>query len=300
MTSNSNVTPVTGLTIRRCTKYVGAEITGIDLAKPLDRAAVEAIASALAAHGVVFFRAQNLTEAQHIAFSRSFDELEIFVLTQYTNPSYPEILILSNIVNEGKPVGLADAGTHWHSDTSYLREPDRASILSAREIPAPHSNGETAGDTMFASAQAAYEALEPSMQNKLLTLRAVYSYTYFHANKLKQGAKRAPLTEEQKRRAPDVTHPVIRTHPLTGRKSIYVNPNHTVRIDGMSDSESEGLLDFLYAHITKPEFIYRHKWKVGDVLMWDNCIVQHKAIADYSLPQRRLMHRTTLKGAAPF
>ena len=282
------------------TSYTGAEIAGLDLSGDLSDAAVSSVVDALHQFGVVFFRNQRITEDHQIEFSRRFGELEIHVLKQYTNPKHPEILILSNITTTGVPIGLADAGHHWHSDTSYRRAPDRGSILYAREVPCPNPNGETAGDTIFANAQAAYDGLDADMKKRLEGLKAVYSYINYYDSKIKSGSPRAPLTEEQKRQVPDVTHPVVRTHPFTGKNSIYVNSGHTVRIVGMPDEESEALLAFLYDHVALPKYLYRHKWQAGDVLMWDNCVVQHNAVADYALPQRRLMHRTTVKGTEPF
>jgi taurine dioxygenase len=300
MTASVEQVEVPQIAIHPRTRYTGAEIAGLDLSGELGESTVSAIVDALHEYGVVFFRNQRITEDQQIQFSRHFGNLEIHVLKQYTNPRHPEILILSNIVANGVPIGLGDAGHHWHSDTSYRREPDRGSILYAREIPHPHPNGETAGDTVFASAQAAYDGLDADMKKRLEGLKAVYSYINYYDSKIKSGSPRAPLTEEQKRKVPDVIHPIVRTHPFSGKKSIYVNSGHTVRIVDMSEKESEELLDYLYSHVARPEYIYRHKWQVGDVLMWDNCVVQHNAIGDYALPQRRLMHRTTIKGTEPF
>jgi len=288
------------IVVKPTTPHVGAEITGLDLSQELSAPTLATIVDALHEWGVVFFRAQALTETQQVTFSRQFGELERHVLKQYTNPEFPEILILSNILKEGSPVGLADAGHHWHSDTSYRHEPDRGSILYAREVPTPNAHGETAGDTLFASAQAAYDFLEPSMKSRLQGLEAVNSYISYYDSKIREGSKREPLTHEQKRRVPDTVHPLIRTHPFTGRKSIYVNPGHTLRIVGVPEDEGRELLSDLYDRVTKPELIYRHKWRVGDVLVWDNCVVQHNAIGDYKLPQRRLMHRTTVRGTVPF
>jgi taurine dioxygenase len=301
MSTNMTMDDTQEITITPRTKYTGAEIAGLDLSKYLSKHALDAIADTLHQWGVVLFRSQVLTEAQHIAFSRHFGELEVHVVSQYTLPEYREILVLSNILKDGAHTGLADAGQRWHSDAGYRREPDRASVLYAREVPTPHANGETAGDTMFASARAAYEALDPAMKKRLDGLKVVYSYTRAYAAKINEGSSsRKPLTEKQRGEVPDVIQPLIRTHPYTRKKIIYVNPAHTFEIVGMPQEEGQQLLNELYAHITKPEFVYRHKWKVGDVLMWDNCVVQHNAVGDYQLPQRRLMHSTRIKGTAPF
>lgn len=289
----------TGITIRNCRPAIGAEIMGLDLSRPLDRASLDLIEGALHTRGVIFFRGQTLSEAQQIALSRNFGELEIHVLKQFTNPQYPEILVLSNIVENGVPLGLADAGQRWHSDAGYRPRPDRASVLYAKEVPIPHPNGESAGDTMFANAQAAYDALDAEMKKRLEGLRVLYSYTRAYDRKRNENGKRPPMSDKQKSEIPDVTHPLVRTHPYTGRKCIYANPAHTIEIVGMPAQESADLLNHLYAQVTKPELIYRHKWKVGDVLMWDNAVVWHNAVGDYQLPQRRLMHTTRIKGGAP-
>ena len=291
---------VPGIAIRNCTPVIGAEIAGIDLSQPLDRARLSIIEDTLHARGIVFFRRQTLSETQQIAFSRNFGELEIHVLKQFTNPQYPEILVLSNILENGVQKGLADAGQRWHSDAGYRAQPDRASVLYAKEVPLPHANGETAGDTMFAHAQAAYDALDAATKKRLEGLRVLYSYTRAYDRKRDENGKRPAMSEEQRRGIPDVIHPLVRTHPYTGRKCIYANPAHTVEIVGMPARESEELLGYLYAQVTRPELIYRHQWQVGDVLMWDNAVVWHNAVGDYALPQRRLMHATRIKGSVPF
>jgi len=298
----NNTAPATApsITIRNCMPAIGAEIMGLDLSQPLDRSTLDTIEHTLHTRGVIFFRGQSLTEAQQIAYSRNFGELEIHVLKQFSNPQYPEILVLSNIINDGVPVGLADAGQRWHSDAGYRAMPDRASVLYAKEIPVPHANGESAGDTLFANAQAAYDSLDAATKKRLEGLRVLYSYTRAYDKKMNENGKRPPMSDKQKSEIPDSIHPLVRTHPFTGRKCIYANPAHTVEIVGMPASESEELLNYLYAQVTKPELIYRHKWQVGDVLMWDNAVVWHNAVGDYKLPQRRLMHTTRIKGTVPF
>jgi taurine dioxygenase len=249
-------------------------------------------------HEVVFFRGQNLTPEQHIAFSRRFGELEHHVRQDCCRPGYPEIFVVSNILENGRPIGTRDAGLFWHSDLAYMREPSRGSLFYAREVP-HDDDGNPLGDTLFASAVAAYEALDAETKRKLEGLKAVNSYVKGYYRERKSGP-RPPLTPEQLARVPDVEHPVVRTHPYTGRKCLFVNEGYTSRIAGMTMEESDALLARLFAHVTSPEFVYRHKWRVGDFLMWDNCSVQHLAISDYELPRRRRMERTTLHGSAPF
>ncbi len=279
--------------------HTGAEILKFDMAQPLDSASLRELESIFHERGMLVFHNQSMTEDQHVAFSRNFGDLEIHVLKQYLQPGHPEILLISNVVEDGKAVGVKDAGHYWHTDLSYLKIPSRCSILYAKEIPAP--DGErTYGDTCFVNTAAAFEALDEQMQEKLLTLHAVHDYQGRYSKLQQANPGRADLTEEQKKQVPPVVHPVVRTHPFTGRKCIYVNEGFTTSIVGMPQQESDELLQFLYAHCTQEKFMYRHKWQVGDVLMWDNCTTQHLAIADYELPQRRLLHRTTLTGSAVF
>jgi taurine dioxygenase len=278
---------------------LGAAIAGIDLADDVDQATFRAAESAFIDNQVVVFRDQRLSEARHIAFSRRFGELEIHVLKQYLHPDHPEILLISNIVEDGRPIGIADAGQYWHTDLSYVAAPSRCSLLYALELPVDEA-GETRGDTLFASALAAYDALPEAMKNRLAPLRAIHRYGDRYERMKSEGGVRTALSDEQRRQVPEVTHPVVRTHPKSGRTSLYVNEGFTTGIVGMPEDESRDLLAELVEHVKRPEFIYRHKWRKGDMLMWDNCSVQHRAVADYALPLRRRMHRTTVRGMVPF
>ena len=284
------------LSVQKASTALGAEILGVDLSKEPDERTFQQIVERWHKHEVVFFRNQTLTPEQHVAFSRRFGELEHHVRTDVCKPGYPEILVVSNIIENGKPIGSQDAGLFWHSDLCYKAEPSRGSLFYAREVP--RKDGETLGDTMFASMTTAFDALPENTKKRISGLKAVNSYLKAYHCDRKSG-QRPPLTEEQKKKVPDVEHPMIRAHPFTGRKCVFVNEGYTIRINGLDQAESDKLLAEILAHITKPEFVYRHKWQDGDFLMWDNCSTQHCAIADYSLPQRRLMERTTLRGLAP-
>ena len=291
----------TKIDIRRGSAPVGAEIVGVDLAQALDESTFERIRDAYHEHSIIVFRDQNLTPAQQIAFSRRFGELEIHVLKQYLLPGHPEILVISNVLESGRPIGLADAGrvAVWHTDTSYRKAPSAGSALYALEIP--HNDaGEAAGDTLFASTFLAYDALSAEMKQRLAVLKAVHHMTKGYDNDASAPPTRIKYDESQREEVPDQAHPIIRTHPVTGRKCIYVNKLCVTGITGMPDAESAPLLDEIYAQCTRPEFLYRHKWRVGDLLMWDNCSLQHLAVQDYALPQRRRMHRTTIAGTVPF
>jgi taurine dioxygenase len=277
---------------------LGAEVRGVDLSRDMSEAVFREIVDRFHRHEVLYFRGQQLTPEQHIAFSRRFGELEHHVRRDCCRPGYPEIFVVSNIVENGRPIGSQDAGLFWHSDLCYLKAPSRGSLFYAREVPAD-AHGRPLGDTLFASATAAYDALPESDKRLLEGLKAVHSYAKGYYRDRRSGPRK-PLTEEQRRRTPDVEHPIVRTHPWTGRKCLFVNEGYTSRVVGMSDADSDALLARLFEHCTRPEFVYRHQWRVGDLLMWDNASTQHRAVMDYAWPQRRRMERTTLAGSVPF
>lgn len=272
---------------------LGAEVTGLDLSHPLSDGMFAALEDLLHERGVVAIRGQKLTPEQQIAFSRRLGQLEIHVATQYLLPGFPEILVVSNIVEEGRNIGLADAGQYWHSDLSYIANPSRCSLLYALEVPV--RDGEVLGDTLFASAAHAYDTLPESLRSRLEGLTAVHAYGDRYRKQQAAGGRGA-LSEEQLKKVPEVRHPVIRSHPITGRKVVFVNEGFTVAVDGMSAEESGTLLPELYRHITRPEALYTHRWREGDALIWDNCLTQHRAVRNYELPLRRRMHRTTVAG----
>jgi taurine dioxygenase len=287
------------LEIRPFDGPIGAEVTGVDLAGPMDEATFRRIEEAWNRHSVLVFRGQKINEEQHIAFSRRFGELEEHVLYQYLHPDYPEIFVVSNVKDEtGRHVGAYDAGRYWHTDLSYMAVPSRGSLLYAIEIP--HADdGSVLGDTLWTSTAAAYEGLSEAMKARIEPLQAEFSLENRHLKLVADGDAAAALDDRHKRSAPPVVHKVVRTHPVTGRRSIYVNEGQTARILGVPEEESRELLRALWAECTRPEYIYRHKWRVGDLVMWDNIPTQHLAICDYALPQRRYLQRTTLRGSAP-
>lgn len=290
----------TAVTIEPAAAPVGAEVHGVDLSRPLDAATLSAIQSAYARHGVLYFRRQQLTEQQFIAFTASLGAIHVYQFADYAHPEYPEVLILSNILDAaGNYIGLPDAGTTWHTDNSYMPEPPRGSVLHAIEVPrAP--DGRVLGDTLFASTAAAYDDLPEALKRLLAGRSTTHSYEGKQKLRMQEGKyKRKPLSTEVLARVPPVDLPVIRTHEQSGRKCIYVVPGECQGISGLPDDEARALLDELAERCTRPEYVYRHHWQQGDVLMWDNCLVQHLAIQDYALPQRRLMWRTTIKGVAP-
>jgi taurine dioxygenase len=213
---------------------------------------------------------------------------------KYALADEPAVSVISNIVENGRNIGVPDAGLVWHSDGSYLVCPDMYAFLYALEIPM--QGGEPLGTTYYSSATAAYEALPESLRQRLDGLRAVHSFAHHSARRAARGGTRIEITEELRRRHPDVSQPVVRAHPRTGRKGLYVTEGHTTHIIGMEPEESGRLLQQLWAHMREPRFLYAHRWQVGDLVVWDNCATQHRATCDYALPQRRLMHRTATAG----
>jgi taurine dioxygenase len=273
----------------------GAEIA-FDLSQEIDDATFRAIERVFHENIVVVFRQQDLSNERHIEFSRRFGELEIHIVKKYLLASYPEILQISNIRDEqGEHIGLADAGFTWHTDTSYRRRPSRCSLLYAKEVP--QRDGQALGATVFANTVAAYEALPESVQKRLAGLKAVHRYS---ARRRVADSPRPKLTQGQLEETPDIAHPIVRTHPYSGRPALYVTAGECIGIEGMPEGEAVELIAELDAHCVRPEFLYRHKWQVGDLLMWDNASAMHLAICDYALPERRLMHRTTVIGTVPF
>jgi len=269
---------------------LGAEIRGVDLADPLSDEDFAAVDHAYNTHGVIFFRDQKLSPPQQVAFTRRFGEIDYNIFGErWSVTGSPEIVVVSNITENGKPIGIRRAGENWHSDMCYTARPPRGTMLYAVEIPALH--GLTLGDTEFASAAAAYDDLPDAMRQRLEGRKAVFDFA---------GRKRAfPPTAEEIARNPPVRHPIVRTHPRTGRKCLYVMRDDCTAIEEIDQDEAEALIAALADHIIKPAYVYRHVWRPGDLLLWDNCSAQHRAIQDYDMPLRRLMHRTTMGGAMP-
>ena len=285
--------------VRKCDAALGAEIV-FDLSRAIDDRTFAELEGIFHDNIVVFFRDQHLTNEQHIAFSRRLGELEIHIVKKYLLPEDPEILLVSNIKNDaGEHIGLADAGFTWHSDTSYRKNPSRCSLLYAKEVP--HRDGKPLGDTVFANCIAAYEALPDAMKRRLAGTNAIHRYSM---RRRVDNSPRPKLTAAQLAETPDIAHPIVRSHPYTGRKALYVTAGECIGIvlrDGaqMPEDEALDMIAELDAHCVRPEFCYRHSWRIGDLVMWDNASAMHLAICDYALPERRLMHRTTVIGPEP-
>jgi len=283
------------LPVKKSNAACGAEIV-FDLARDIDDPTFREIERAFHDNIVVVFRGQQLSNERHVEFSRRFGELEIHIVKKYLLPGFPEVLLISNIKDQrGEHIGLADAGFTWHTDTFYRHRPSRCSLLYAKEVP--YRDGRPLGDTVFANTIAAYEVLPEAMKKRINGLKAIHRYS---ARRRVADSPRPKLTREQLEETPDVAHPIVRTHPYTGRKSLYVTAGECIGIEGMPEDEAVGLIAELDAHCVRPEFLYRHKWQIGDLLLWDNAASMHLAICDYALPERCLMHRTTVIGTVPF
>jgi taurine dioxygenase len=232
---------------------------------------------------------QNLSPEAQIRFSRLFGPLEIHVQRRFLLDGHPEILIVSTELRDGEPIGLADAGRYWHSDLSYMPEPSLASLLLSRKLP---TDG---GDTLFADQHAAYDDLPKQLAARLELLQAEHSYLARNAAQRAQSALRPDLSEAQKRSVPPSIHPVVRVHPATGRKALFVSEGFTTRIVDLPEDESADLLATLFHHQTQAKFIHRHRWRAGDLVMWDNRALLHLA-AGGPPGMVRTMHRTTIRG----
>lgn len=272
---------------------VGAEIVGLDISKPINAEDFARIHRAHLDHHVVVFRNQQITPQQHIDFSRRFGPLEIHVLHQFQLKNHPEILIVSNIKENGVPIGLGDAGVYWHSDISYKPKPSLGSLLHAQELP---SEG---GDTLFADQHLAWEALSSELQRRILPLKAEHSYLAKYEELRAKNPWRPKLSQEQIDQVAPAVQPVVRTHPETGRKALFVSEHFTTRIVGLPQDESDALLAELFAHSVKPEFVYRHQWAPHDLVFWDNRSLMHLAAGTPDHLRRRL-NRTTIVGDTPF
>lgn len=288
---NVNVTPGQAKTgaaapfqVRRLGASLGAEILGVDLKAPMDDDAFAAFEAALIEHKVLAVRDQFLTTEQHVAFSRRFGELEVHPMRP--QGQFPEILVLDN--HKDNPVLSTDV---WHSDTTFRKTPTKYTILRCEIMP------EFGGDTLWANMEAAYDGLSDTFRAMILGLRAVHDFQNFRVLFKNTEEDRVKL-HRMEDMFPNPSHPVVRTHPVTGRKSIYVNSQFTLRIEGLEPAESRAILDLLFAQARVPESQFRIRWTPGTIVFWDNRSTQHYAANDY-YPQRRRMERTAVVGDVP-
>ncbi len=273
--------PKPAIEVRKLTPTLGAEVLGVDLSQDLTPGDFEQIRKALLENQVIFFREQELTPDQHAAFGRRFGKLHIHPAAQPLVEGHPEILVIK-ADEKSKFV----AGEEWHTDVSCDLEPPMGSILYMTEVP---SNG--GGDTLFASMTAAYDALSEPMQRFLEGMTAIHDGD--HVYRGRYGG------DDPDRKYPRAEHPIVRTHPVTGRRALYVNRGFTTRIVQLSRHESDAMLELLYRHAETPEFQCRFKWRPGSIAFWDNRCVQHHALWDY-YPLKRYGHRITVCGDKPF
>jgi alpha-ketoglutarate-dependent taurine dioxygenase len=282
---------VTSLHVVPLSGALGAECVGVDLTKLTEETWTE-ILDAYHTYSLLVIRGQSLGKADQVQFSRRFGELELPVRDAYIGKDFAALHVVSNVGPDGKPKStkqLDNPGNYfWHTDGSFMRVPASATLLYGVEVP------DAGGDTLFANMQAAYDALSPAMKARIQNLRVIHS---FEQSRLNSGSRLA--SDEEKRRAPPVAHPLVRVHPDTGKKGLYLGI-HTSHIEGMDIEEGRALLRELVDHATQAQFVYRHKWRRGDFVVWDNRNLLHKATDDFDMANcPRTLHRTVIQGTVP-
>ena len=277
------------IAIRRLSNALGAEITGIDLSQPMSESTFGDIHNTFLQYGVLLFRDQNITREQHIDFSRRFGELDDHAsLPRDRHPDYPELLMVTNRPNaDGTPSESRYTGRSWHTDFSYTTHPALGSLLRCWQLP------EVGGDTLFANMTLAYNSLSDGMKKLIADLHGIHLSGTRKINVADAGSARR---EEVMKINPPIAQPVVRVHPETGRKALYLGEK-VRRFYGMTEEESKPLIDFLNRHATRPEFVYRHQWRENDLLIWDNRCLLHQALGDFDETQIRHLERTTVKGS---
>jgi alpha-ketoglutarate-dependent taurine dioxygenase len=280
--------------VRRLSDALGVEILGVNPAEPIRADIMREIRQLWLDNNILLFRGIDWTPAQHIAFTRNFGDLHIMPRIGTAIPTnlqeYPEIFVVSNIEKDGVPLGVRRAGWGWHSDGEDKKVPNMGSMLYGVKVP------DEGGDTGFANTRMAYDALPQAVRDRIAGRRARFSRVEMH---LVNYPNLPPLTEKEKGERPDVWHPIVRTHPETKRRCLYIG-RWAVEIEGMPADEGKELIAELTSFVTKPEFIYIHKWRAGDVILWDNRSAQHCAIPYDDDVGERHMLRTTLEGDVPF
>ncbi len=274
--------------LRKLSYALGAEVCDFDLSAPMSEAAFGEIYQAFLDHGILLFRHQDITREQHIAFSRRFGELDKHEsLPQDRHPQYPELLLVTNAPNaDGTPSNSRYTGRQWHTDMSFTPIPALGSLLKSWTVP------EVGGDTLFANMTLAYDTLSGGMKKLIADLHGIQLAGTRKINYAPTGVERAA---EQRKLNPPIAQPVVRVHPETGRKALYLGEK-VKRFDGMSEAESQPLIQYLNAHATQAEFVYRHPWRNNDIVVWDNRCTLHQALGDFDETQRRHMERTTVLG----
>ncbi|MFG6199799.1 TauD/TfdA dioxygenase family protein [Nonomuraea sp. JJY05] len=270
------------------TAGIGTEVRGIDVTGYISDDDFERIYRAWIDTTILLIRGQEMTPGEQVEFSRRFGQVVTYTRSQFNADDHPEILVLSNLTRDGKPIGSAYSGRVWHSDGAYLTSPPAGSMLYAREVPP------VGGDTWYGNMFAAYDALPDKVKTRIADLKVIISrvrsrpYNY---------PDRPPPTAKEREEWADVAHPIVKVHEVSGRKALYVGGNVPWRIEGMSEDESRPLITFLQEFATMPRFTYRHRWRAGDIVLWDNRSAMHRATPYDHVNHRRLMHRTTLAAA---
>jgi taurine dioxygenase len=269
---------------------LGATVWEVDIAKPLSDADFAAILLALGRHGVLRLPDQRLEAPALRDFAQRFGRIQATLTGRHHEPGMPEVGILSNIIENGEPIGITDAGQDWHTDMSYNETIGFLNVLYAVRVP--RRDGRVLGATVFANTQAACEDLAPELRERLREATATHDFNKFWENmRRRPGSLRPPLSPEQRRRRPPSVHRIFLTHPITGRTVLYCNPGYVIRINELDEAESDRVLALLFAHQLQPKYQYTHRWTEGDVLVWDHLGTLHTAIADYGPHEPRLMKR---------
>ncbi len=293
------------ITVTPLSRSLGAELRGLDLSSKVSDDVFRQILDAWYEHLVLVFPDQHLANRQHIDFSRRFGPLEVHPSRKYILPDFPEILLLTNRRDEaGNYVSLRDGGSVWHSDLSYMRFPSMGSLLFAIDVPA------TGGDTEWVNMYAVYEALPAALKDRIAGLTAVHQFDQASNPRLRpppakggehhRGTMWQKKSAEVKARTPDASHAIVRTHPVTGRRALFVNERFTIRIENMEPDEGEALLLELFEYAGQPEHVFRHRWTRNDLILWDNRCTQHLACGGVPDDQLRTMQRTTVCGDLPY
>ena len=275
----------TDIRVRPLSNALGAEISGIDLRRPLGPETISTVKEAWNDHLVIVFRDQDLTQEDQERFCGYFGEMEVVKSSRSLDDDNPHILFVSNVQEEGKRTVLENGEMWFHSDQCYYECPVSATVLYAIEIP------RVGGNTLFSNCYTAYETLPADLKSRIEGRTALHAYDYGPEMQVKLGPRSAD--------APQFAHPVVRTHPETGRRAIYVNRLMTEHIEDVDEAESDELLSRLFDHVERPEFIYEHIWRPGDLLMWDNRCTLH-ARTDFDPAERRMLRRMTVKGDRPY
>ncbi len=272
-----------GFEVNPLSDLMAAEVVGLDLSKPFDDATREAVYDAFVTYHILAFRDQQLTKAQQVAFTEQFGTLEKHILSNRGGDDFPMVHVVSNLNAEGVPSGTLGS-REWHTDKSFRPAPSMATILHGLQLPP------SGGDTCFANMYAAYEALPEAERVELDAMRVVHSWELSRANLGRT------MSEAEKRDAPNTSHPLVRTHPDTGRKCLFMG-THASYLEGMPVEEGRARIEQLEAHATNDRFVYRHQWRPGDVLMWDNRCLLHRADANFDAARyARVLNRTCLRG----